>query len=128
MTYTELYPALIHKKLVQPRSPPPVPEKLPWWYKADATCAFHQNAPGHDLENCWPLKNEVQRLVRSGMLFRTFGDFQRRNPPIFEGGYGPDKAHSWMREIEKIFQVVSCTDVQKVQFGTHMLTKEVDVW
>ncbi|XP_058787644.1 uncharacterized protein LOC131661995 isoform X1 [Vicia villosa] len=60
--------------------------------------------------------------------FRAFGDFQRCNPPIFEGGYGPDKAHAWMREIEKIFQVVSCTDVQKVQFGTHMLTKEADVW
>ncbi|XP_058722849.1 uncharacterized protein LOC131594680 [Vicia villosa] len=60
--------------------------------------------------------------------FRAFGDFQRCNPPIFEGGYGPDKAHAWMREIEKIFQVVSCTDVQKVQFGTHMMTKEADVW
>ncbi|XP_058751635.1 uncharacterized protein LOC131624732, partial [Vicia villosa] len=81
MTYTELYPALIHKKLVQPRSPPPVPEKLPWWYKADATCAFHQNAPGHDLENCWPLKNEVQRLVRSGMLsFRDIGPNVKNNP------------------------------------------------
>ncbi|XP_058761821.1 uncharacterized protein LOC131635233 [Vicia villosa] len=60
--------------------------------------------------------------------FRAFGDFQRCNPPIFEGRYGPEKAHAWMREIEKIFQVVSCTNVQKVQFGTHMLTKEADVW
>ncbi|XP_058758404.1 uncharacterized protein LOC131631650 [Vicia villosa] len=60
--------------------------------------------------------------------FRAFGDFRRCNPPIFEGGYGPDKAHVWMREIEKIFQVVSCTDVQKVRFGTHILTKEADVW
>src|SRR4051812_45405304 len=60
--------------------------------------------------------------------FRAFGDFQRCNPPIFEGGYGPDKAQAWMREIEKIFQVVRCTDEQKVQFGTHMLTKEADVW
>ncbi|XP_058757379.1 uncharacterized protein LOC131630634 [Vicia villosa] len=81
MTYTELYPALIHKNLVQTRSPPPVPEKLPWWYKADATCAFHQNAPGHSLEDCWPLKAEVQRLVRSGMLsFRDVGPNVKNNP------------------------------------------------
>ncbi|XP_058727635.1 uncharacterized protein LOC131599210 [Vicia villosa] len=60
--------------------------------------------------------------------FRAFGDFRRCNSPIFEGGYGPDKARAWMREIEKTLQVVSCTDVQKVQFGTHMLTKEADGW
>ncbi|XP_058749142.1 uncharacterized protein LOC131622110 [Vicia villosa] len=65
MTYTELFPTLIRKNLVQTRSPPPVLEKIPWWYKADAICAFHQNAPGHGLEDCWPLKVEVQRLVRA---------------------------------------------------------------
>src|SRR3954466_13420803 len=32
MTYTELYPALIERCLVQTKAPPPVPEKLPWWY------------------------------------------------------------------------------------------------
>src|SRR3954467_13592735 len=60
--------------------------------------------------------------------FCAFGDFQRCNPPIFEGMYGPDKAQAWMREMEKIFQVMSCIDVQKVQFGTHMLTKGAEDW
>src|SRR3954469_14835213 len=59
---------------------------------------------------------------------RAFGDFRRCNPPIFEGKYGPDKAHAWMREVEKTFQVMSCTDVQKVQFGTHMLTEGAEDW
>jgi hypothetical protein len=72
MTYAELFPALVHKNLVQTRSPPPIPEKIPWWYNANVTCAFHQNAPGHDLDNCWPLKNEVQRLIHAGIL--TFQD------------------------------------------------------
>ena len=56
MTYTELYPALIERNLVQTRLPPPVPDKLPWWYKADVSCPFHQGAPGHDLEHCIALK------------------------------------------------------------------------
>src|ERR1044072_8698546 len=51
MTYTELYPSLIERNLVQTRLPPPVPDKLPWWYKAYVSCPFHQGAPGHDLEH-----------------------------------------------------------------------------
>ncbi|XP_058725531.1 uncharacterized protein LOC131596810 [Vicia villosa] len=47
--------------------------------------------------------------------FRVFGDFRKCNPLIFEGKYGPDKAQAWMRDIEKLFQVMNCTDVQKVR-------------
>src|ERR1043165_8010075 len=77
MTYTELYPALIERNLVQTRSPPPVPEKLPWWYKADVSCPFHQGAPGHDPEHCIALKAEVQRLVRANLL-----SFRNTNPTM----------------------------------------------
>ena len=59
MSYTELFLALIQKNLVQTRAPPQYPNGFPWWYKANATCAFHQGAPGHDIENCYPLKSEV---------------------------------------------------------------------
>ncbi|XP_058741175.1 uncharacterized protein LOC131613532 [Vicia villosa] len=72
MTYTELLPLLIQKYLVQLRDPPPPPSNPPFWYKADAHCAFHKNAPGHTVENCYPLMSEVQKLVRSNML--TFKD------------------------------------------------------
>ena len=77
MTYTELYPALIERNLIQTRSPPPVPEKLPWWYKTDASCLFHQGALGHDLEHCIALKAEVQRLVRTNLL-----SFRNTNPTV----------------------------------------------
>ena len=68
MTYTELYPTLIAENLVQLRQPPAVPKKFPWWYKAEASCSFHQNAPGHSLEDCFSLKVEVQKLMRAGIL------------------------------------------------------------
>ncbi|KAI5425543.1 hypothetical protein KIW84_031371 [Lathyrus oleraceus] len=29
---------------------------------------FHQGAHGHDIENCYPLRYEVQKLVKSGMV------------------------------------------------------------
>ncbi|XP_058746392.1 uncharacterized protein LOC131619299 [Vicia villosa] len=45
--------------------------------------------------------------IRGEDELRAFGDFRKINPPIFEGGYGPDK---------------------KVRFGTHMLMKGAEDW
>ncbi|MCH97579.1 hypothetical protein A2U01_0018574 [Trifolium medium] len=72
MKYADLLPALLAKKLVHTKPPPPAPEKLPAWYHADLTCAFHQGAPGHDVEQCYALRKEVQNLVRTNML--SFND------------------------------------------------------
>ncbi|XP_050908922.1 uncharacterized protein LOC127122665 [Lathyrus oleraceus] len=51
-----------------PRSHPPMPEPLSWWYKPDQHYAYHHGALGHDIENCFPLKYEVQRVVRSEIM------------------------------------------------------------
>jgi len=59
MTYTELLPILLQKKLVQTRAPPWVPNELPIWYQPDLSCAFHQGAPDHDIEHCFSLKIEL---------------------------------------------------------------------
>ncbi|KAI5444170.1 hypothetical protein KIW84_012694 [Lathyrus oleraceus] len=69
MTYAELYPSLIDRKLINPRDPPAVPTNPPWWYKLELLCVYHFGAPGYDVENCYPLKTKVQDLVRSGILF-----------------------------------------------------------
>jgi hypothetical protein len=68
MPYAELLPALIDKNLVRTRTPPPVPATLPRWYRSDHFCAFHQGAPGHDIERCYALKAEVQKLIRANIL------------------------------------------------------------
>ncbi|XP_050915053.1 uncharacterized protein LOC127130009 [Lathyrus oleraceus] len=60
--------------------------------------------------------------------FRALGKFQRNNPPTFEGAHEPEKAQEWLKAIEKIFRVINYSDAQKVQFGTHMLEKEVVDW
>ncbi|KAI5415781.1 hypothetical protein KIW84_040992 [Lathyrus oleraceus] len=68
MSYAELYPSLVLKNLIQPRNPPHIPELLPWGYKPELRCAFHQGAPGHDIESCYPLKYEVHKLMKNGMV------------------------------------------------------------
>jgi hypothetical protein len=45
MKYADLLPALLAKNLVQTKPPPPVPERLPAWYRTDLSCTFHQGAP-----------------------------------------------------------------------------------
>jgi hypothetical protein len=68
MTYSELLPTLLEKNLVQTRAPPKVLATLPRWYRSDHFCAFHQGAPGHDIERCYALKAEVQKLTRANIL------------------------------------------------------------
>jgi len=40
---------------------------LPPWYRPDQNCTFHQGAPGHDTEQCYPLKEEVQKLIENNI-------------------------------------------------------------
>ncbi|KAK2361287.1 hypothetical protein QL285_086452 [Trifolium repens] len=81
MKYADLLPALLAKNLVQTKPPPPVPEKLPAWYRTDLTCGFHQGAPGHDVEHCYALKKEVQNLVHTNLLsFKDSNSYVQVNP------------------------------------------------
>jgi len=65
MKYADLLPIFLKKNLVQSRPPTRVPDVLPDWYRLDCNCAFHQGAPGHDTDQCYPLKEEVQKLIEN---------------------------------------------------------------
>jgi len=67
MKYADLLPILLKKNLVQILAPPRVPNPLPPWYRLDQNCTFHQGAPGHDTEQCYPLKEEVQKLIENNI-------------------------------------------------------------
>ncbi|KAI5418536.1 hypothetical protein KIW84_042967 [Lathyrus oleraceus] len=43
----------------------------------DQHCAYHQGVPDHNIEDCYPLKYEVQKLVKSGMV-----SFEDRAPNV----------------------------------------------
>jgi len=82
MKYAELLSALLEKKLVQTKAPPPVLKRLLAWYRADQSCAFHQGAPGHDIEHCFTLKNAVQSLIRANILFFKNLDPNMQSNPL----------------------------------------------
>jgi hypothetical protein len=81
MLYKDLLPSLLARNLVQLKAPPQVQNPLPHWYRADRTCDFHQGAPGHDIEQCYCLKDEVQKLIQSKDLsFTDLGPNVQVNP------------------------------------------------
>lgn len=51
----------------------------------------------------------------------SFRDFFRINPPEFQGGLDPLKAHEWLSYIERVFQIVHCSEENKVIFSSHMM-------
>ena len=61
--YAELLPTLLKENLIQTRPPLPVPKRLPMGYRVDLSCAFHQGAPGHDIEQCFAFRTVVQKLI-----------------------------------------------------------------
>jgi len=46
--------------------------------------------------------------------------FRRNKPPQFSGGYDPEKAELWIKEMEKIFWVMNCANNQKVNYVVFM--------
>ncbi|KAI5434524.1 hypothetical protein KIW84_021381 [Lathyrus oleraceus] len=107
MTYAELYPSLIERKLITPRDPPAIPTNPKWWYKPELHCVYHSGAPGHDVENCYRLKNKVQDLVRCGILcFEDVGPNIKKNPLPEHG--------------KSVNMVQGCPGKYKVKYVSHI--------
>ena len=52
----------------------------------------------------------------------------RHKPTKFTGKATPDEADAWLRECEKIFRVIECTEAQKLTFFTFLLVTEAEYW
>lgn len=63
-----------------------------------------------------------------GNEFYGLGKFHRNNSSTFKGIYDLEGAQTWLREIEKIFHVMVCTEEHKVLFDTRMLLEEAEDW
>ncbi|KAI5426540.1 hypothetical protein KIW84_032105 [Lathyrus oleraceus] len=107
VSYAELYPSLIERKLITPRDPPAIPVNPQWWYKPDLHCVYHSGAPGHDVENCFHLKIKVQDLMRCGILsFEDSGPNVKKNPLPKHG--------------KSVNMVQGCPGKYKVKYVSHI--------
>ncbi|GFZ15671.1 hypothetical protein Acr_25g0000800 [Actinidia rufa] len=58
----------------------------------------------------------------------TIKQFQQLRPPTFYGTPDPMVAESWLLGIERVFEVLPCTDEQKVVFATFMFEGAALIW
>ncbi|XP_050878801.1 uncharacterized protein LOC127082617 [Lathyrus oleraceus] len=80
-TYTQVFPYLIQKGLVEIKPLAPLPNPLPRGYDANARCDFHARSPGHTTEKILTLKFKVQDLLdRKIISFALKGPNVKGNP------------------------------------------------
>ncbi|KAI5404311.1 hypothetical protein KIW84_051458 [Lathyrus oleraceus] len=114
MTYAKLYPSLIERKLITPRDPPAIPTNPQWWYKPELHRVYHSGAPGHDVENFYPLNTKVQDLVRCGILcFEDVGPNVKKNPLPEHG--------------KSVNMVQGCPGKYKVKYVSHIRQSLVEM-
>ncbi|MBG9689342.1 hypothetical protein ABD91_00070, partial [Lysinibacillus sphaericus] len=58
----------------------------------------------------------------------TAKQFKELGPPEFKGEPKPLVAETWIKQITKIFDVLGCSEEQKVPFAAFMLRGEADYW
>ncbi|KAF7152677.1 hypothetical protein RHSIM_Rhsim01G0132500 [Rhododendron simsii] len=58
----------------------------------------------------------------------TFDRFLKTNPPPFMGTDKPSDAEAWLLQMEKIFDVLGCSEAQKVSFGAYKLQGGAEHW
>ena len=54
--------------------------------------------------------------------------FRRTKAPEFEGSYDPLVADEWLAQVERIFNFMGLTDVEKVKCASFVLKKEARYW
>lgn len=69
----------------------------PWWFGSYGSCDRQEN-------QAWQNQHGVVDE------FRGLGMFQRNNLSTFKGRYDLEGTQSLLNDIEKIFQVIACTD------------------
>ncbi|XP_052735879.1 uncharacterized protein LOC128197680 [Vigna angularis] len=71
---------------------------------------------------------ERQHTTQEPRTYSRLNDFLRHDPTRFNGRATPDKADAWIKDIEKIFHVIKCTDEEKLDYATFILKEEAEYW
>ncbi|KAJ4971652.1 hypothetical protein NE237_004751 [Protea cynaroides] len=64
-----------------------------------------------------------------GVMEKVLKMFHKQNPQIFRGTANePLQVVEWLRNMERIFEVMECTEAQKLVCASHVLLGEADIW
>ncbi|XP_061347712.1 uncharacterized protein LOC133293194 [Gastrolobium bilobum] len=54
--------------------------------------------------------------------------FRKHKPPSFQGSRDPKVVTTWLRGMDKIFQVMGCQDPQRLSYSAYMLEGDAHEW
>ncbi|KAJ4702887.1 Cellular nucleic acid-binding protein [Melia azedarach] len=80
------------------------------------------------ITNAMEQRPQTSNGSASSNTMRVVEQFRKLQPPFFEGSINPLVAEEWVRELEKIFRLIDCTDQQKVTCATYMLKGSASHW
>jgi len=107
MSYTELLPHLLQKRLVAICPMKPVQPPFPKNYDPNAKCDYHGGGVGHSAENCVSLKHKVEALINSRWIkFHEDKPSVEANPLSYLGNPSTNaievKKHRLVRDVSEI--------------------------
>ncbi|XP_027912659.1 uncharacterized protein LOC114172271 [Vigna unguiculata] len=74
------------------------------------------------------MQHQQPQAVHAPVQHNGMNEFMRHKPPKFDGKATPDEADAWIREIEKIFRVLGCSNAQKLEYAIFLLNGEAEYW
>ncbi|XP_058752438.1 uncharacterized protein LOC131625608 [Vicia villosa] len=122
MTYAQVLQHLLNIEKITLRDAPNAPDTQSPNYNANARCAFHSGAAGHDTERCIALKNKVQDLLDQKIIQFTPTPNIVNNPMPAHGGSGVNAIES---EEISVVSDVSCLTFPLVSVKQHLINSGI---
>ncbi|PON45789.1 hypothetical protein PanWU01x14_256640, partial [Parasponia andersonii] len=75
-----------------------------------------------------PRAQVAQAPHPGGVTLPVYEQFRRIKPSSFQGGTDPLIVEGWIKELEHVFRLLTCTDQQRVECAIFMMKGEAAHW
>ncbi|XP_030460825.1 uncharacterized protein LOC115681125 [Syzygium oleosum] len=71
---------------------------------------------------------QAQPVVANRQMHQLVEQFLKLKPPKFTGRGDPETAPRWVEELEKAFDLLGCTEIEKITLATYQLQDDANDW
>jgi len=74
------------------------------------------------------MQHQQPQTMHKPVQHNGISEFMCHKPLKFNGKATPNESDAWIRENEKIFRVLGCTNAQKLEYATFFIIGEAEYW